>query len=89
MSREAKTLAPKQRALRVPLAGVHAHPDNPNVMTAARLEQLVARIAATGQYPPLIVRAHPELIGEFQLLDGHQRAAALRELEHAGVEVVI
>ena len=89
MSRDNDTTSSGQRTERVALTAVHDHPANPNVMSAARLEQLTARIASTGHYPPLIVRPHPEQHGEYQLLDGHQRAQVLRQLGHEQVDVVV
>lgn len=89
MSRDNGTTSSGQRTERVALAAVHDHPANPNVMSAARLEQLTARIASTGHYPPLIVRPHPEQPCEYQLLDGHQRARVLRQLGHEHVDVVV
>ena len=66
---------------RVPLDHVHAHPANPNVMSPERLAQLQARIEASGRYPPLVVRPHPDLVDEYQLLDGHQRSIVLSRLD--------
>lgn len=58
-------------------------------MSAERLAQLTGHIEASGNYPPLIVRPHPELPGEYQLLDGHQRCAALRRLGYQEAEVAV
>ena len=46
--------------------------------------KLAENIRLTGDYPPLIVRPHPDDMDAYQLIDGHQRADALREL---GVDV--
>ena len=71
------------RLVRVPLSQLHAHPSNANLMTEEWLEKLARNIAREGRYPPLIVRPHPELQGEYQLLDGHQRDEVLRRLGHS------
>ena len=58
------------------------HPDNSNVMAPAMLEKLTEHIRKNSQYPPLIVRAHPELKDHYQILDGQHRAEVLRQLGH-------
>ena len=78
----------RQRLLRVPLAALYAHPSNSNVMSEERLEKLARNIAREGRYPPLIARPHPDRPGEYELLDGHQRAEALRRLGYSEVQIV-
>ena len=78
----------RQRLLRVPLAALHPHPSNANVMSEGRLEKLARNIAREGRYPPLIARPHPERPGEYELLDGHQRVVALRRLGYREVQIV-
>lgn len=73
---------PQDRLIRVPLARLHAHPANANVMSEKRLEKLANNIARQGRYPPLVVRPHPEHEGEYEMLDGHQRREVLRRLGH-------
>jgi ParB-like chromosome segregation protein Spo0J len=51
-------------------------------MAPARLRKLANNIGLTGAYPPLVVRPHPALVGEYEILDGHQRRDALRLLGH-------
>jgi len=52
-------------------------------MTEEDLEKLARNIEQEGgRYPPLIVRGDPAVQGNYQLLDGHQRAKALRRLGH-------
>ena len=72
----------EERLIRVALERLHAHPANANLMSEERLEKLARNIEREGRYPPLIVRPHPRLDEAFQLLDGHQRIAALRRLGH-------
>ena len=76
------SLAAETRLVRVPLAELHPHPANPNLMSDERLETLARNIEREGRYPPLIARPHPERPGEWQLLDGHQRIEVLRRLGH-------
>ena len=75
--------AVEDRLIRVPLGRLHAHPRNANLMSAERLEKLARNITAEGRYPPLIVRAHPEIDGAYQVMDGHQRLTVLADLGHA------
>ena len=56
------------------------HPDNANRMGEDLLAKLVAHIRDSGKYPPLIIRPHPQHAGRYQILDGHHRAKALRQL---------
>lgn len=67
----------RDRLIRIPLARLHAHPQNPNRMDEAFLDKLAAHIRREDNYPPLIVRPHPQHPGDYELLDGHQRAAVL------------
>lgn len=69
-----------ERLIRVPLEQLHAHPLNANVMEPERLATLSRNIERESRYPPLIVRPHPDHEGGYQILDGHQRAAVLRQL---------
>ncbi len=73
---------PDERLVRVALSRLHPHPANANLMPEERLEKLARNIEREGRYPPIIVRPHPDLPGEFQLLDGHQRREALGRLGH-------
>ncbi len=56
------------------------HPDNANRMGGDLLAKLVAHIRDNGNYPPLIIRPHPQHAGRYQILDGHHRAKALHRL---------
>jgi len=68
--------------VRIPLECLRPHPANANVMDEERLEKLAANIAREGNYPPLVIRPHPEEADAYQLLDGHQRWQALKHLGH-------
>lgn len=43
-------------------------------------QKLIENIDRTGNYPPVVVRPDPFLAGGYQILDGHNRVAALSEL---------
>jgi len=49
-------------------------------MSSERRTKLGANIRRNRRYPPLIVRHHPRLPDDYQLLDGHQRFGVLQEL---------
>ena len=67
----------------VPLEQLEPHPGNSNVMPDELFGKLVAHLRRSERYPPVIVRfrqsghAGPP---RFQILDGHHRVKALREL---------
>ena len=84
MKRTESTLSSRRtdadRLVRIPLDRLLSHPSNPNVMDEAKLEKLAANIKRQDDYPPLIVRPHPDKAGYYQKLDGHWRAEVLRRL---------
>lgn len=49
-------------------------------MDDALLDKLAANIKREDNYPPLIVRPHPQHTGDYELLDGHQRGEAITRL---------
>lgn len=65
---------------KIPLTDLLPHPLNANVMEENLLEKLKAHIKASGRYPFLIVRPHPEVEGKYETIDGHHRVAVLKEL---------
>jgi hypothetical protein len=71
--------------LNIPIEVLHAHPANPNDMSSALFEKLKTNIDLEKRYPPLIVREHPEIEGEYQVLDGHFRKMALEQLGYTSV----
>ena len=79
----------------LPLDALDPHPENANRMSADRMEKLKGHIERTGRYEPLIVRpmqnAERRMQNErpnskngvrYQILNGHHRAAVLRQLGH-------
>jgi hypothetical protein len=65
------------------------HPGNPNRMSRTNFEKLVRNIERTGRYEPLVVRPCPGRRGLFQIINGHHRCEALRQLGHKTVETVV
>jgi ParB family chromosome partitioning protein len=74
---------------RIALDKLVPHPNNPNSMSRANFAKLVRHIGRTGRYEPLVVRPHPERVGDFQIINGHHRCEALRQLGHEAAEVVV
>ncbi len=74
----------------LPMAQLQAHPKNSNRMSPALFGKLKEHLKRSDRYPPIIVRRLPpeatsssqpgESTPQYQLLDGHHRVAALREL---------
>ena len=57
-----------------------AHPENPNQMSRGNFLKLNRNIERSGLYEPLIVRKHPKRDGFFEIINGHHRCEALKEL---------
>lgn len=69
------------RIVRLRITDLIPHPLNPNRMPEAYQAKLKTHIAATGNYPPLIVRLHPDQPKKYQIVDGQNRWAALKALQ--------
>ena len=65
------------------------HPGNPNRMSKANFAKLVRNIQRTSRYEPLVVRPASERQDCFQIINGHHRCRALRELGYKTVDVVV
>lgn len=66
-----------------------AHPDNPNRMSKTNFAKLVRNIERTGRYEPLLVRPSPQRPGVFQIINGHHRWQALKELGYKTADVIV
>ncbi|HBG27461.1 MAG: hypothetical protein A2Y10_02710 [Planctomycetes bacterium GWF2_41_51] len=73
-------MSKKNTVLKIEMEKLLAHPENPNRMSGVNFEKLKNHIKQTGNYEPLIVRAHPEKKGFYQIINGHHRAEALKQL---------
>ena len=83
------THPPQQRIISLPIGNLHPHPDNANRMSKAKFNRLMGHLDATGQYEPLVVRRHPDKENAWQVLNGHHRLRALRQLKHTRVDCVV
>lgn len=73
----------------VPLDRIHPNPWNPNVMDDVTKTATRDSIAMFGFIDHPHVRAHPELDGHYQLLDGEHRIREARELEYDTIPVIV
>jgi hypothetical protein len=58
-------------------------------MSRQNFAKLVRNIERTGRYEPLMVRPCPDKDGHFQIINGHHRCQALRELGYKTAEVIV
>ncbi len=79
----------KNQVSSIPIEKLVAHPDNPNRMSKKNFAKLVRNIERTGRYEPLIVRPCPQREGSFQLINGHHRCQALRELGYETADALV
>ncbi len=66
-----------------------AHPDNPNRMSKAKFSKLIRNIERTGRYESLVVRPCPQKPDCFQIINGHHRFAALKQLGYTHCDCVV
>ena len=62
-----------ERGVLVPKTKIHPNPWNPNHMKPRQQAAVEESISCYGQVLELLVRPHPELAGEFQIIDGEHR----------------
>lgn len=78
-----------QTIVSLPISKLYPHPDNANRMSQVKFKKLMSHIDATGQYEPLVVRKHPTQENAYQILNGHHRLRALRQLKHSRADCVV
>lgn len=83
------TQAPQQMVVSLPIGKLYPHPANPNRMSQARFRKLVRQLELTGQYEPITVRRHPLGKGAYQILNGHHRVRALKQLGRTRADCVV
>jgi len=93
----------ENRISRIAIDKLVAHPDNPNRMSKAKFAKLARNIERTGRYEPLVVRPCPQKNCHscanrnpdddrkacFQIINGHHRWQALRELGYETAEAIV
>jgi ParB-like chromosome segregation protein Spo0J len=65
------------------------HGRSANRMGKAAFGKLKGHIARTGRYEPIVVRRHPRRRGCFEIINGHQRVAALREIGATEADCIV
>ena len=83
------THKPQQMIISLPLCNLHPHPENANRMSKDKFAKLVRHIKQTGHYEPVVVRRHPQHGGAYQILNGHHRVRALKQLNRTRIDCVI
>ncbi len=76
----------QNRVSSIPIDKLTAHPGNPNRMSKRNFSRLVRNIERTGRYEPLVVRRQGD---GFQIINGHHRCRALRELGYNSADAVV
>jgi hypothetical protein len=89
MKRTSGNHRPSTKIRHIELGRLLAHPDSANWMSRAAFRKLVRNIERSGRYEPLVVRRHPKKHGFFQILNGHWRCRALRQLGHRTADVLV
>jgi ParB-like chromosome segregation protein Spo0J len=74
--------------IQIPIDKLLAHRENPNRMSKCAYEKLKRHIGESHNYEPLIVRRHPTIENSFEIINGHHRAQALRELGESFADCV-
>jgi ParB/RepB/Spo0J family partition protein len=80
---------PQQTIVSLPICRLHPHPDNANRMSKEKFAKLVRHIKATGHYEPVVVRRHPHHSGDWQILNGHHRVRALKQIQRSHADCVV
>jgi ParB/RepB/Spo0J family partition protein len=80
---------PTQTIVSLPLSHLHPHPDNANRMSKATFAKLVRHIDRTGHYEPVVVRRHPHHNDAYQILNGHHRVRALKQIQRSHADCVV
>ena len=75
--------------LRVRLERLRENAGNPNRMSAGNFHKLVRNIERTGRYEPIVVRPCGKEEECFEIINGHHRAKALRELGYRKADCVV
>jgi len=76
--------------LRVPLEKVHDNDYNARIWYDPEIiKQRAAEIAADGQKTPALAVPHPDIPGEYMLIEGHYRKRALSLLKHPTIKLTL
>lgn len=73
------------RGIAIPKTKLHPNPWNPNHMKPRQQTAVEESIKSYGQVLELLVRPHPELEGEYQIIDGEHRFNVLPDTVYCNV----
>lgn len=80
----------KQPDIRVPIEKVQPNPDQPRRMfDEEKLEELAASIREKGVIQPIIVRKHPEINGNYEIVAGERRWRASQIAQRHDIPVLV
>lgn len=74
-----------ERGVAIPKISLHPNPWNPNHMKDRQREAVMESINTYGQVMELLVRPHPDIEGEYQIIDGEHRFNALPEIVYCNI----
>lgn len=74
-----------ERGVAIPKAKLHPNPWNPNHMKPRQQAAVEESIKAYGQVMELLVQPHPDMDGEYRIIDGEHRFNVLPDLVYCNV----
>ncbi len=66
-----------------------ANPASPNRMPKTAFAKLKSHVDRTGNYEPIVVRAHGGRARCFEIINGHHRVEAMRQLGYTSVDCIV
>lgn len=82
---DGRNVRPEDRIRFVPLGRVHASVNQTRLVESPAANALLEEdIESNGLTHPPLLRPHPTIAGEFEVVAGHRRVAALRRLAQRG-----
>jgi hypothetical protein len=62
-----------ERGVKIPITKIHPNPWNPNVTSERQQKAIAESLQEYSQVLEVVVRPHPEIEGEYQIIDGEHR----------------
>ncbi|HAL45662.1 MAG: hypothetical protein A2Y12_19385 [Planctomycetes bacterium GWF2_42_9] len=82
-------MSKQTKIIGIKLENLLFHPENPNKMSKTNFAKLKLHIKESHNYEPIIVRKHPAREGFFEILNGHHRCEALKQLGESSADCVV
>jgi len=86
---EGEDLMKTNEIVSIKLDRLKAHPDNPNEMSNANFKKLIENIKRTGLYEPAVVRPSSDEAECYELINGHHRCKALKQLGEETINAIV